>query len=207
MSIVPAPGTLVDAEGALTPLACTVLHAVSGAPMHVLKAARIRRSEQNWMRAPWYRYHRGGAITVGRTIWFTRKWFATDGHGDGSVVGTWRWLQHLAHEVGHLAQAERYGHGLWGRSRYVLHFAMQYGWRAITFKRAVHDGAPLEIEADMGRWVLVELVGRAGAEHPLVRAVHEGRMSDVVAWCGQQRERMRLAAESYRERGGSAGLT
>ena len=23
---------------------------------------------------PWYRHHRGGAITVGRTIWFNRIW-------------------------------------------------------------------------------------------------------------------------------------
>ncbi len=167
--------------------------------MHLLHTARIRRSHQNWLHAPWYGYHRGGAITVGRTIWFTRKWFARDGFGDGALESTWRWLLHLAHEVGHLAQAERYGQGLWGRSRYVAHFALEYGWRAITFKRAVHDGASLEIEADLGRWVLAEVVGRAGAAHPLVLAVHEGRTNDAQAWCEQHGDRLQLAAVRYRE--------
>jgi hypothetical protein len=199
---VSAPTTLVDVQGALTPLACEVLHGVSGVPLPVLRSARIRRSQQNWVRAPWYRYHRGGAITVGHTIWFTRKWFASDGHGDGSAESTWRWLQHLAHEVGHLAQAERYGLGLLGKMRYVAHFAVQYGWRAITFRRAVHDGAALEIEADLGRWVLTEMVGQAGAEHPLVRAVHEGRMSEVLTWCRQQRERLDTLAAHYRHEAG-----
>jgi hypothetical protein len=194
-----APKTLVDEQGALTPLACTVLHAVSGVPVHLLQAARIRRSHQNWLRAPWYGYHRGGAITVGRTIWFTRKWFAPDGYGDGTQESTWRWLQHLAHEVGHLAQAERYGLGLMGTSRYLAHFTLQYGWRAITFKRAVHDGASLEIEADMGRWVLVELVGSSGAMHQLIRAVHEGRSADVRDWCDQHGDRIQLASARYRE--------
>lgn len=175
--------------------------------MHVLEAARIRRSQQNWVRAPWYPYHRGGAITVGRTIWFTRKWFANDGHGDGSVQSTWRWLQHLAHEVGHLAQAQRYGLGLMGKSRYLAHFTLQYGWRAITFKRAVHDGASLEIEADLGRWVLAHMVGKAGAQHSLVLAVHEGRMADVKAWCDQHGDRLQVASAEYREQAGPHHFT
>ncbi len=191
----------------MTPLACMVLHAVSGVPMPVLEAARIRRSAQNWMRAPWYRYHRGGAITVGRTIWFTRKWFAANGFGDGTVESTWRWLQHLAHEVGHLSQADRYGMGLWGRSRYVAHFAMQYGWRAITFQGNVHDGASLEIEADLGRWVLREVVGQVGAEHSLVAAVHEGRINDVKAWCDHHRDHLQLASARYREQAGPTHFT
>ncbi len=192
----------MNGHGALTPLARTVLHAVSGAPLHLLEAARIRRSQQNWVRAPWYPYDRAGAITVGRTIWFTQKWFARDGYGDGSADSTWQWLQHLAHEVGHLAQAERYGPGLWGKLRYLAHFTWQYGWRAITLKRAVHDGASLEIEADLGRWVLADVVGKAGTGHPLVLAIHEGRSTDVQAWCDTHSDRLLYAAAAYREKAG-----
>ncbi len=145
-------------DGSLTPAAISVLHLVSGVGLHLLQAVRIRPSTANWLRAPWYSYHRGGAITIGRTIWFTRKWFAADGHGDGSLESTRRWLLHLAHEVGHLPQAERSGQGVWGKLRYVSAFACQYTLRAITLARPVHDGSPLEMEADRGRQVLLQLL-------------------------------------------------
>lgn len=170
-----APAVLITPEGRLTPVAIAVLAAVSRVDRRLLVDARIRPARANWLWAPWYLAHRGGgALTIGRTIWFNGNWFSTHGpgaSGDGSAWSTWRWLRHLAHEVGHLPQAEREGLTLAGRSRYVARFTGQYLWRALTLKGAVHDGASLEIEADRGRWVLERLVGRDPLAHPLMLAV------------------------------------
>ncbi len=179
----PASTSLVQPDAHLTPLARLVLHTVTGVPMRLLNAVRVKPASSNWLRVPWYGYHRGGAITVGRTIWFTRKWFEAPDYGDGSRMALWNWLQHLAHEVGHLPQAERYGYGSLGKARYVLAFAWQYGSRALRMKRDVHDGAPLEIEADRGRWVLVKLLGQNPLAHPLVRALHNADATAVREQC------------------------
>ena len=120
---------------------------------------------------------------MGRTIWFTRKWFDAPGYGDESLAATWHWLQHLSHEVGHLPQAERFGRTLIGKLRYVSAFAFQYGYRALLLKRDVHDGAPLEIEADRGRWTLRQSIGADPLSHPLVHALHAGDVSAVKEWC------------------------
>lgn len=180
----PAPASLIQPDTHLTPLTRLALHTVTGVPMHLLDDVRVKPASANWLRVPWYRYHRGGAMTVGRTIWFTRKWFAAEGYGDGSLQATWNWLQHLAHEVGHLPQAERFGFGLIGKARYVLAFTKQYGGRAATMKSDVHDGARLEIEADKGRWALRQLVGDKPLAHSLVRALHEGNAELVNEQCG-----------------------
>lgn len=188
----PAPSSLVGSDHHLTPPAREVLHAVTGVSMHLLEAVRIRPASGNWLHAPWYDYHRGGAITIGRTIWFTRKWFEAEGYGDGSLAATWNWLQHLAHEVGHLPQAERFGYGLLGKARYVLAFTRQYGGRAMTLKKDVHDGARFEIEADRGRWTLRQLIGDQPLAHPLVHALHEG---DAVAVSERCKALARRAAD------------
>ena len=188
----PAPASLIQPDTHLTPLARLSLHTVTGVPMHLLDDVRVKPASANWLRVPWYRYRRGGAMTVGRTIWFTRKRFDAEGYGDGSLLATWNWLQHLAHEVGHLPQAERFGFGLIGKARYVLAFTKQYGGRAATMKSDVHDGARLEIEADRGRWALRQLVGDKPLAHSLVRALHEGNAELVNEQCGIL---TRLAAE------------
>ena len=180
---VPTPTSLVQPDAHLTPLARLALHTVTGVPTQLLDAVRVKPASGNWLHAPWYGYHRGGAITVGRIIWFTRKWFKAAGYGDGTSLATWNWLQHLAHEVGHLPQAERFGQGPLGKSRYVLTFAWQYGCRAMRMKRDVHDGAPMEIEADRGRWVLVKLLGENPVDHPFVRALHNADATAVREQC------------------------
>lgn len=177
------PTPLIDAAGALTSSAVAVLELVSGVPEPLLRAARIRPASSNWLRAPWYRYQRGGALTIGRTIWFTARWWHDPGLGDHSAESTWRWLLHLAHEVGHLPQAERYGAAFLGRVRYVAAFTYQYGVRALTFSGDVHDGAPLEIEADIGRWVLTQLLGPAPANRTLIRSLLQADEAAVAAWC------------------------
>jgi hypothetical protein len=179
----PAPASLIQPDTHLTPLARLALHTVTGVPMHLLDDVRVKPASANWLRVPWYRYHRGGAMTVGRTIWFTRKWFDAEGYGDGSIQATWNWLTHLAHEVGHLPQAERFGYGLLGKARYVLAFTRQYGGRAAAMKSDVHDGARLEIEADKGRWTLLQLIGDEPLSHPLVCALHAGDVLTVNERC------------------------
>lgn len=197
----PAPLQLVDAEGRLTPLAIDVLAALTGIAPHLLAEARIRPAAANWLRAPWYPHRPGGgALTIGRTIWFTGNWFATGGpgaRGDASPLSTWRWLRHLAHEAGHLPQAEHHGRTLPGKARYVARFTWQYASRALLLRRPVHDGAPLEIEADRGRWVLERLAGREPLAHPLVTAVVRGDHSAAMAWLQAHRTHLRDLHAAY----------
>lgn len=196
-----APATLVTRDGALTPLAIDVLHAFADVPVHLLHATRIRRASDNWLHAPWYRFQRGGAITIGHTIWLTRRYFDTRADGDGSLRATWHWLRILMHEVGHLPQAERFGLSLVGRMRYVMAFILQYGKRALLFQRAVHDDAPLEIEADRGRWTLLRCIGEAPLEHPLMQAIHNNDVRNVRTWL--EANAVMIAAERARYRSGS----
>src|SRR5262245_10570865 len=101
-------------EGRIAPAALEVLHAVSGVSRDLLARPRIRPAGANLLRAPWYPYHRGGAMTIGTTIYFTRRYFDPEGFADGSPISTWKWLALLGHEVGHLPQAERFGQHAWG---------------------------------------------------------------------------------------------
>ena len=55
----------VRENGSLNEATVVLLHAIAGVNMDLLRAARIRPSSSNWLRAPWYRYHRGGAIQWG----------------------------------------------------------------------------------------------------------------------------------------------
>lgn len=192
------PTPLIDPNGALTPPTQAVLALVSGVAPSLLQAVRVRPASSNWLRAPWYRYARGGAMTIGRTIWFTACWWHDPGLADRSVQSTNRWLMHLAHEVGHLPQAERFGYSFLGRARYVTCFAYQYGMRALAFKRDVHDGAPLEIEADIGRWVLAHLLGPAPDTSALIHALQHGDASAVAEWCTVHRTQAEALRSHYR---------
>lgn len=184
----------------LTPAACRALSAVSGVSISTLIDARILPASRNLLRAPWYRYARGGAITIRRSIYFTRRYFDPDGWGNDGPTSTWRWLQLLAHEVGHLPQGERFGLDAWGTVRYLAVFTWQYGSRAVLFRTPVHDGARLEIEADLGRQVLMELVGHAPIAHPLVHAVHQQDEDAVRQWCAVERPRIEDLQRRYRAR-------
>ncbi|MCC6840223.1 MAG: hypothetical protein IT230_08705 [Flavobacteriales bacterium] len=170
-------------DGTLTEAAMELLHAVSGVDKALLRAARIRPSRSNWLHAPWYGRRRGGALTMGRTIWFTANWFDPKGLGSGSLKATYAWLLHLAHEVGHLPQAERFGQHLPGKARYTAAFVWQYAVRALLLQPHVHDGSPLEREADIGRQVLRDLVALDHERHPVVQAVHSGHAEHVRQWC------------------------
>lgn len=197
----PAP---LRADGSLTEAAIVLLHAVSTVDLELLGAVRIRTARANWLHAPWYPYSLGGAITVGRTIWFTRSWFAADGRGDGSLRSTWQWMLHLAHEVGHLPQAERFGRSLAGKARYVGAFAWQYASRAVLLRTPVHAGSSLEREADVGRQVLLQAIGPAGEAHPVMKAVHSGNAEAVRQWCASHAAGIAALASAYKQRVGRA---
>ncbi len=197
----PALSRLIDGQGSLQPALLTALALVTRVNRSLLEACRIRPASGNWLRAPWYNpSHGGGAITLGRTIYFNRNWFWPAGEkarGDGSLESSWRWLGHLAHEVGHLPQAERYGLTLGGKVSYVAAFTGQYLWRALSLKGQVHDGAALEREADRGRWVLQRLVGAKPLAHPLVQAVHAGDAEAVKTWCHANASAIEAAHRAY----------
>ncbi|MBL8002911.1 MAG: hypothetical protein JNL05_13230 [Flavobacteriales bacterium] len=188
-------------DGGLQAAALVVLEAVSRVPAAQLAACRVARRSDHWLRVPWYRKARGGgAIALGRTIHFTGNWFSAEGphaRGDGSLCSTWHWLSHLAHEVGHLPQADAFGHHRAGRLRYVLAFAGQYAWRALTLKGDVHDGATLERQADRGRWVLHRLVGASPLTHPLVTAVQANDAQAARAWIEAHAAELRAAHAAY----------
>ncbi|MEO5584735.1 MAG: hypothetical protein ABIQ75_04695 [Flavobacteriales bacterium] len=193
------PGPVRE-DGSLNDAAIVLLHAVTGVDEQLLHAVRIRPSRSNWLHAPWYRYHRGGAITVGRTIWFTRIWFEPRGLGDGSLRSSWKWLVHLSHEVGHLPQAERFGRSFFAKARYVSSFTWQYASRALLFRRDVHDGSRLEREADLGRQVLLQAIGEAAEAHPVALAVYQNDVQAVREWCARQTGLITKATEEYRDR-------
>jgi hypothetical protein len=177
---------LLTPDSGLCAAARSVLVQVSGVPEDLLLACRIRPRSRNLLHAPWFPASRGGgAMVLGRSIYFTPNWFNRTGrnaYGDGSLESTRRWLLHLAHEVGHLAQARSFGTGSWGQSRYVAAFSAQYLWRALRLKGDVHDGAPLEREAEVGAKVLRKLIGTQGVRHPLVIGTHLNDLPAVSAW-------------------------
>ena len=188
----PSPTPLLTDDGRLTPMAVELLAALSAVRPDLLEGARVRPTGARVLWFPWYRRRRGGgAFVVGRTIRFTPNWYAATGYGrssfgDRSRRSTLRWLMHLAHEVGHLPQAERFGQQALGRLRYLLAFAGQYGSRALLGRWPVHDGAPLEREADRGRWVLRELLVQDRRKGLLlVKAVQAGDRDAVLGWLRQ----------------------
>ena len=188
---------LVTANGELTEMAIDLLHAVARVPIGLLRAARVRRASQNWLHAPWYSFERGGALTIGRTIWFTRRFFDPNAEADGSPRATLRWASLLAHEVGHLPQVERFGLSYLGRLRYVAHFTWHYGTRALLLRTPVHDGVPAEIEADTGRWVLNELLQPAPLCHPLLLALQGNDGTEVRAWLAANQTRIDALHRTY----------
>ncbi|MEZ4760784.1 MAG: hypothetical protein R2810_13475 [Flavobacteriales bacterium] len=188
----PSPTPLLTDDGCLTPMAVDLLAALAAVDRELLVRARVKRTGGDVLWFPWYRRRRGGgAFVVGRTIRFTPNWYAATGYGrssfgDHSRRSTLRWLMHLAHEVGHLPQAERFGQHALGRLRYLLAFAGQYGSRALLGRWPVHDGALLEREADRGRWVLRELLVQDRRKGLLlVKAVQADDRDAVLDWLRQ----------------------
>ena len=148
---------LVRSDRSLTTPLLELLHAVSGVDRELLESARIHPHTANLLHFPWYPRSRGGAFVLGSRIYLKERSLAGTYHKSGPEQTASLLL--LAHEVGHLPQAHRFGMNGLGKVRYVLWAAGQYGWSALrNGPTQAHDHAPLEREADQGRWVLGKLI-------------------------------------------------
>lgn len=124
------------------------LSLLSGVDRTIIEDARIY-SRTFYRFLPWYDAKKGGgAITLGSfkkaSITFTENFFSGDRDlykSKAYLNNMHAWLRLSSHEVMHLVHAKRYKFHL----LYLMVFAYQY-------IRYGHDKAPLEIEADIGRW-------------------------------------------------------
>lgn len=157
-----------------------LLHAVSGVPMRLLEQARVLPRSANWLHFPWYAASKGGgAFVLGQRIYVSRERL------DGPPL---KLLLLLAHEVGHLPQAERFGWSAWGRTRFVVWAASQYLVSFVRHGRNAHRKASLEQEAQRGRWVLAELLRDSGdpKDHPVLEIIQRNDPVAMRAWLSAQ---------------------
>lgn len=148
-----------------------LLSRVCGAREALLERVRIRHRRHNWLHAPWYAASKGGgALTIGDRI------HVTSTHDPGLLGDDrhrWlRWILLMAHEVGHVQQAERFGFGVMGRMTFVLWAAWNYVRSFFLNGLKAHANAPFERKADLGRVMLRELLERTGGcneRHPIIK--------------------------------------
>ncbi|MGV3637835.1 MAG: hypothetical protein ACO1NQ_09335 [Flavobacteriales bacterium] len=149
----------LEADGSLTGAARLLLGAVSGVPDGLLKAVRVFPRERNWLRFPWYAAAQGGgAFVMGDRIFAHRRFFEPGAER--------AFLFLLAHEVGHLPHAARFGASGAAKARFICWAAGHYLRSALTHGRHAHRLARIEQEAERGRWVLAELVRRTTGDPP-----------------------------------------
>ncbi len=166
-----------------------LLSAVAGVPEDLLRQVRIRHRRHNWLHAPWYPASTGGGgLTIGDRIHVTPK-------HDPATLGTdpagWlSWILLMAHEVGHVRQAERFGYGTWGRIRFTLWATGNYVVSFLRNGMKAHARAPFELDADRGRQRLRQLLERTGgctAAHPLITLLMADDAKGVRTWLNAQR--------------------
>lgn len=187
---------LLDAEGRLTPVVQRLLLAVAPVDAGSLARVQVLPHTRNLLRFPWYPARRGGAFVLGERIYMLKRSLrgaytdeATEQHAS---------LLLLAHEVGHLPQAARSGLTFSGKLRYVLRAARQYMWSALRHGRRAHDMAPLELEADEGRWVLSRLIGEAPDRAELKAIIDTDDMTGLLGWLSARTERLGALKQQYR---------
>jgi hypothetical protein len=163
---------LLEADGRLTGGVRLLLGAVSGVPDGLLHAVRVFPKERNWLRFPWYAAAQGGgAFVMGDRIFAHQRFFEP---------GAYRaFLFLLAHEVGHLPHAARFGASSTAKARFVCWAAGHYLRSALAHGRHAHRLARTEQEAERGRWVLAELTRLTPAEPPFTLLSDEQAMQ---AW-------------------------
>lgn len=166
---------LLETDGRMTDPARQLLSAVARVSEALLRDVRILPRDRNWLRFPWYRGSKGGgAFVMGDRIYLHRSLLEDRRSHD--------LLDLLAHEVGHLAHAERFDPTTAvGRARFVLWAAGHYLRSALTHGRHAYQLARIEQEAERGRWVLRELIKTVGI--PTLTQVMNGpeRMRSFLA--------------------------
>ena len=171
-------------EHAFNQATVLLLAAATGVDQELLLTVRIRHRKHNWLHAPWYpASHGGGALTIGRFIHVTGK---HDPDTLGHDPQRWlNWTLLMAHEVGHVQQAEHFGFDIGGRTRFTLWAAKNY---AVSFFRNgmnAHDAAPFELEAETGRVRLRALLERTGGchtRHPIVAMLMTNDAQGMRNW-------------------------
>lgn len=150
---------LLEADGSLTGAVRLLLGAVSGVPDELLREVRVFPKERNWLRFPWYAAAQGGgAFVMGDRIFAHRRFF--EPHAQRAFLFL------LAHEVGHLPHAARFGTSTLAKVRFVCWASGHYLRSALKHGRYAHRMARIEQEAERGRWVLAELTRLTAADPP-----------------------------------------
>lgn len=161
-----------------------LLSAATGVEADLLTRVRIRHRRHNWLRAPWYAASAGGgAMTIGHIIHVTAQ-------HDPAVLGQdqtrWlNWLLLMAHEAGHVRQAQRFGFTAWGRTRFTLWAARNYITSFLHHGRKAYDRASFEIEAEQGRLRLrawLNATGGCAPDHPVVGYAMRNESEAMRAW-------------------------
>ncbi len=167
----------------------TLLTAVTGVSPDTLRSVRVRHRRHNWLHAPWYPAAQGGgALTVGHLIHVTPT---HDPDALGQDPRKWLyWILLMAHEVGHVRQAQRFGTGAWARIRFTLWASRNYAVSFVRNGSAAHAKAPFEVDADLGRKRLRNLLERTGGchpEHPLVTMLMRDAVQPLQDWLRHHR--------------------
>jgi hypothetical protein len=186
---------MLGASGKLDRRTVVLLSAITAVPERTIAAAVVLPNRRNWLRAPWFlRAKGGGAMVIGRRIYFTMRWFDPNKADDVSV------LRLLSHEVGHLVQAERFGLGAWGRCRYVAWFAAQYGQNLLRGEPRVHAAAKGEREAELGRWVLDRWLADSARSKFALAAWRNGDLAALKESLSADRDAISQWQKAYRKR-------
>ena len=161
----------LEKDGRLTRPTQKLLGAVSGVRAPLLASVRVFPKDHNWLHFPWYAAAKGGgAFVMGERISAHRHFFLPE-HSPG-------FLFLLAHEVGHLPHAERFGASGLGRSRFVCWAAGHYLRSALLHGKHAHRLARIEQEAERGRWVLRELVQATQKDSVFAHMQDEAALSE-----------------------------
>lgn len=174
-----------------------LLAATTGLPTERLREVKVSHRRHNWLHAPWYpAANGGGALTIGDRI------HVTGGH-DPETIGTDRsrwlaWVLLMAHEVGHVRQADEFGPSAFSRARFVLWAARNYTVSFFKNGLAAHAKAPFEVEAERGRQrlrLLLELSGDCQPHHPVVDLLIRNDLSGMQTWLAANAARIAQSFE------------
>ena len=162
-----------------------------------LRQVQVAHRRHNWLHAPWYPASQGGgALTLGNRIYVT-------GTHDPEAIGEdpmrWlNWVLLMAHEVGHVRQADGFGYSIVARMRFVLWASSKY---IASFTRnglAAHAKAPFELEAERGRQRLryvLDSTGGCTPQHPVIRLLVTNDHGTMGTWLAANNAQIAQAYE------------
>jgi len=167
---------ILEHDGRPTAAVQCLLAAVADLPTAQLDGLHVLPRSANRLGFPWYpRSSGGGAFLLGERIYVSGNFL-------GPAAEPLALLLMLAHEVGHLPHAHRFGTGAWGRTRFVFWCAGHYAVSYLRHGSHGHRKATIEQEAERGRWVLRQLLA-ATRHDPLSAALYDAR--ETKAWIGR----------------------